>query len=339
MDSPNSTSPTTTDDAHKRRRGLLGVFRRKHPKKTEGHKSVVTTTTTTKTKTTRRPPSAHGFQSDAQTAPLPSSSPSPRPTTTTAEEKSSPSSPSPQPRRVSAVSARAAETSWLMRQRRFRRLCDAVFDAVDTDGSGSVDEKELYAGLLLIHLKFGAYAGPAACRPLDRQRCAAVFADMDADGSGELDREEFTRVIVYLFGNVLLRVAVQWSMTLLVVPLAARYILDGVYGVVDALYTAVTTMDEYFWVADQIELTLEYGWDRFVSFLPHFVVTAFRFLGRCLDTVPQSVWNSIPLTLLSTVLGIAVVPYMIFRIDEFFTQMARKNAQNKEQHSNKQKSS
>ena len=31
------------------------------------------------------------------------------------------------------------------------------FDVIDTDGSGDVDEKELYSGLLLIHLKLGEH--------------------------------------------------------------------------------------------------------------------------------------------------------------------------------------
>ena len=43
-------------------------------------------------------------------------------------------------------------------------MADTAFDLVDADKSGSVDEKELYSGLLLIHLKLGCYAGPAACK-------------------------------------------------------------------------------------------------------------------------------------------------------------------------------
>jgi hypothetical protein len=54
-------------------------------------------------------------------------------------------------------------------------MSNAAFAVVDADESGEVDEKELYSGLLLIHLKLGCYAGPAACRPVDRQRLHAVF--------------------------------------------------------------------------------------------------------------------------------------------------------------------
>jgi hypothetical protein len=53
---------------------------------------------------------------------------------------------------------------WLARTKFFQRMCDWAFTVVDQDGSGNVDEKELYSGLLLIHLKLGSYAGPAACK-------------------------------------------------------------------------------------------------------------------------------------------------------------------------------
>ena len=314
----NSSASESKNGNHKRRGGLLRIFRRKH--KTEEEKGSGTTTKATKKI------SASAFASDAQSAP-PSTTTTKTKTATTATTVRPP--PPPSPHRVSAY-ATQAESSWLMRNKRFQKLCDSVFDAIDTDNSGRVDEKELYAGLLLIHLKFGAYAGPAACRPLGRDRAAAVFRDMDTDDSGELDRDEFRRVIVFLFGNVLIRVIVQWSMTLLIVPLVAQYILDAVFAAIDGVYYIVTTMDESFWLADRIEVTLERAWGTLVSMLPAMVLTACHSMKHYLDMVPESVWNSIPLTLLSTVLGIAVVPYIIFRIDEFFTQMARKNAINPE---------
>jgi hypothetical protein len=107
-------------------------------------------------------------------------------------------------------------SSWLTRSKRFRKWCEWAFELIDTDKTNSVDEKELYSGLLLIHLKLGTYAGPAACRPLGRERCHAVFQKMDLDGSGHLDFDEFQQVMSVLFGNILLRVLAQWSLTIMV---------------------------------------------------------------------------------------------------------------------------
>jgi hypothetical protein len=53
----------------------------------------------------------------------------------------------------------------------FHNMCQSAFEVVDADGSGEVDEKELYSGLLLIHLKLGTYAGPAACKVRNEISC------------------------------------------------------------------------------------------------------------------------------------------------------------------------
>jgi hypothetical protein len=54
--------------------------------------------------------------------------------------------------------------SWFSQLEWFKRISHWAFDVVDSDQSGQVDEQELYSGLLLIHLKLGTYAGPAACK-------------------------------------------------------------------------------------------------------------------------------------------------------------------------------
>jgi hypothetical protein len=53
---------------------------------------------------------------------------------------------------------------YLCRTKFFKGMIANAFELVDQDGSGTIDEKELYSGLLLIHLKLGTYAGPAACK-------------------------------------------------------------------------------------------------------------------------------------------------------------------------------
>merc|ERR1711862_334169 len=53
--------------------------------------------------------------------------------------------------------SKSSQSSWLTRTKTFKRISDWAFDSVDVDGSGCVDEKELYSGLLLIHLNLGVY--------------------------------------------------------------------------------------------------------------------------------------------------------------------------------------
>ena len=54
--------------------------------------------------------------------------------------------------------------SWLTSTTYFQRAIDSSFDTIDVDSSGDVTLEELYAGLLLIHLKMAKYVGSAACR-------------------------------------------------------------------------------------------------------------------------------------------------------------------------------
>jgi Ca2+-binding EF-hand superfamily protein len=53
------------------------------------------------------------------------------------------------------------------------------FSMIDRDGGGTVDRKELSAGLF----KLGVWLHPAELR--------ALFEHLDADGGGEVDLDEF----------------------------------------------------------------------------------------------------------------------------------------------------
>lgn len=55
-------------------------------------------------------------------------------------------------------------SSWLTRSKYFEQAVQASFDMVDADNSGDITLDEMYAGLLLIHLKLAVYVGAPACR-------------------------------------------------------------------------------------------------------------------------------------------------------------------------------
>jgi len=213
-------------------------------------------------------------------------------------------------------------SSWLTRSKTFRKMSDYAFDSVDVDGSGSVDEKELYSGLLLIHLKLGLYAGPAACKPVDRERVHDIFKKKDADGSGSLDKEEFREVMSVLCGNVLTRVIVQWSLTLMIVPLVAQAILDGIVWLFVFTWDQITEIDQIEDLEDTVACRVDALTGMLKEKLPDKVVEIGSSFKTVLDMIPDSVWETIPVTLISCVLGCLVVPYIIFKIDDFFQSLA-----------------
>jgi Ca2+-binding EF-hand superfamily protein len=230
-----------------------------------------------------------------------------------------------------AVSPKAASSSWFCRTKYFQQMCDTAFDGIDADGSGEVDAKELYSGLLLIHLKMGCYAGPAACKPLSRERVQTVFAQYDVDGSGCLDREEFRSVMTVLFGNVFFRVLVQWSMTLLFVPMIAQWIVDGAQYLVQSFWLLITSLDEQYKFVDDVEESIEratlLAMHQFAFVNPYMdpLVPYAEQAKRYVEMVPESVWEAIPKAVVSTVLGMVVVPWCIFKVDDFFQKFAEKD--------------
>lgn len=237
----------------------------------------------------------------------------------------------------------------------FRKMCNDVFDSIDVDQSGEIDESELYQGLLLIHLKLGLYFGPAACKPISLDRTKFIFNKLDTNRDGTLDKGEFQSVLALLMGNVVSRIIFQFVCTLLIVPFVAHTILekslDGyvyVHGIATELFLPVFL--EY-----QPLLEVALGWDLITRFASTFFAIAtdairnswivvrlfdsmegqvqfvaekyYAFAAFVLETiavVPQETWDSLPLTFLSTVLTLIMVPYSIVKTDDFFRFLANR---------------
>jgi hypothetical protein len=129
-----------------------------------------------------------------------------------------------------------------------------------------------------------------------------------------------------------------------IVPLVSQRLLDGIYWLASTSFAFILDLDEYTTLDEAAMLTLEEGsaWtvrhmpDTMSGFLmnaqdsimnstlyvPEPVMQLYDKLVEVLDKIPESVWNTVPLTLLSTILGILVVPYIIFKIDDLFQYLA-----------------
>jgi hypothetical protein len=149
---------------------------------------------------------------------------------------------------------------------------------------------------------------------------------MDIDNSGQLNREEFEAVVMVLFGNVMTRVAIQYSFTLLIVPLIAQLMLYGIMQLLNYVFGIIATLDEHNAFFKHIEMTLETVWktttDYWATSIPLPVIAAVEKAQDLLGAIPESIWNTIPLTLLSTVLCLVLVPWSLLKIDGFFQGLA-----------------
>lgn len=212
--------------------------------------------------------------------------------------------------------------AWLGKSAYFRKICDSAFERIDVDNSGTVDKKELYSGILLVHLNLGMYLGPAACKPLDREKCSSIFEKMDVDRSGTLGKEEFRNVMIFLSGNVLLRVVVQWTATVTLVPIVAQHALNWIYYACGQAYETISTLDDRFLLANWIEIVMKASFQFVLRCLPGSILLIFSAIDDFIQDLPTSGWNAVPLALVSSILGIAVVPWIIFQIDDLFQWLA-----------------
>lgn len=125
-----------------------------------------------------------------------------------------------------------------------------------------------------------------------------------------------------LCGNVLTRVIVQWSLTLMIVPLVAQAILDGFVWLFVFAWDQITEIDQIEDLEDTVACRVDAFTDMLKEKLPDKVVQICSSFKTVLDMIPDSVWETIPVTLISCLLGCLVVPYIIFKIDDFFQSLA-----------------
>jgi hypothetical protein len=125
--------------------------------------------------------------------------------------------------------ARAKDSgSFLTRTKAFKKLTKWAFSVCDSDKTGQLNKSELYAGLLLVHINLAKYAGAAACYPPSREVVEELFEASDDDNSGFIDEEEFTSIAVICCAQILSRIAVYYSIIVLLVPYLAAWFVYGI---------------------------------------------------------------------------------------------------------------
>ena len=145
-----------------------------------------------------------------------------------------------------------------------------------------------------------------------------------------MDRQEFGNVMGVLFGNVLTRVVLQYTLTLMIVPFLANTIVDGAVHLAGLAWHFISTLDEHSSLANQIELCVEMMRDSVCEFYRSVTPAILQTVGdgfvSILAKVPESVWLSLPLTLTSAILGLLIVPRTIMKMDDFFQWWAEHKA-------------
>ena len=160
-------------------------------------------------------------------------------------------------------------------------------------------------------------------QPISRERCDAMFHKFDADESGCLDQTEFRRVITVLFANVLARVVIQFILTLFLIPLIAKSLVD--------LFTVDYEWWWDYWTKPKFykqigeELTLEDYVDWTITSYPSSRRAFLSGIYGYIRVGSDDFWDSFSLTFVTIILGFVIAPLMLYAIDDIFHLVADRN--------------
>ena len=183
-----------------------------------------------------------------------------------------------------------APSSILTNTAAFRRLARWAFGVCDNDKTGRINQDEMYAGILLVHVNLAKYAGAAACYPPTRAVVDELFVGADKDHSGTIDEEEFLEIVKICSVDIASRIIVYYSILILLVP----YIADAI-----------------------VWILFQFGWDV-KSFFPQDGLLFKLFFSYVS-------WKEMTDRVVSTVLFFAVIPMLFDAIDRRSKKEAHKD--------------
>jgi hypothetical protein len=79
-------------------------------------------------------------------------------------------------------------------------------------------KSDLYAGLLLVHVKLAKWAGSAATFPPERDTVNRLFDACDIRSSGRINREEFDIFLSVSSAQIFGRILINWLTFIFVIP-------------------------------------------------------------------------------------------------------------------------
>ena len=219
----------------------------------------------------------------------------------------------------------------LSKTKTFKNIVNYAFETIDSDKSGSIDKTELYAGLILIHLNLAAYVGPAACRPASKEYVNELFDMLDENHNGTLDKEEFLTIMTILCSQITTRVFIQLSMTLMIVPFISQYLVDSIKDIYWVVRVILVEIDDAEVVSEFIFGVVSHCWDVILLLTPPIIQGCLRSIYESLS---ESFVSTMPLTIMSCLLGCMIVPWLLFRCDEFYNSVASRRSDVKKVKSN-----
>ena len=187
--------------------------------------------------------------------------------------------------------------SWFTSTKMFRRVTSWAFKVCDSNKTGTINQAELYAGVLLVHVTLAKYAGSAACYPPTREKVDELFVTADQDKSGDIDEKEFDYIMVILFNQIAGRICMYYGFLIVIAPYLGSFILH---------------------------ILTRLGVGKGILFVDEaFDNTAPNFLVSLIDKIPDTIWERMPAQIISLLIFFFVIPTALNKLDEFSYKAAK----------------
>jgi len=105
----------------------------------------------------------------------------------------------------------------------FKTLVEHSLEDMDMKDNGSIGKNEFYSGLLLIHISIAKYAGFIACTPPTHELAFSFFENLNVKKTGLISKEEYVRAMATLSSRIITRVAIQWIILIMILPVYISY--------------------------------------------------------------------------------------------------------------------
>jgi hypothetical protein len=138
-------------------------------------------------------------------------------------------------------------------------------------------------------------------QPAIKKYVSEIFHIVDTDNSGTLDRQEFATVMQILYSQVFTRIVIQWTLTLILVPVTTKHIIKYTTLFLFAL--------REFWkdIDDDLDPLQRLLWKLWESWLYY---------------SPEALDQSMPPVMLTVAQTSVALPWALNHVEDFFRRAA-----------------
>lgn len=115
---------------------------------------------------------------------------------------------------------------FFIRTKAFQSLSKYAFKVCDSSREGKIGRYELYAAILLVHVKLAKFCGPAACSPPSPEVVNQLFDATDYNKSGYIDENEFEHIAAICCAQIASRIIVYLFALVFVVPYLSKILVS-----------------------------------------------------------------------------------------------------------------